>query len=196
MKRLISIVICILLTISCTYFSGAEKEVVVSMSPSETTEPEKTTDKTNTLPALYLGEEKSEIMDVTIEKDYVLLPLYKILLLLGAKLTKDSRFDNYHTFCLELQSKKFIIDWDHNLLISLEDMNDQVITDGKNITCEIADENNLLSGYSEEWGSECVFWNTREICIGNDALTQLMKKMGISITVTWNYEDQIVVIDQ
>lgn len=175
MRRTIIIILCITIMIGCG-------EITSNHSGDLPVEDQ--ADISYIEPVLLFNDEETHVKDVRIERDYVLLPLYKILCLVGKDWIEDPRFDNYNIWCIEVKGEKYVIDWNKQLFTTLDDYDGTISEETK--------QHGLFIGVSEERGSNYVSWATREIYIGNEALIQVMEKMGYDVSITWDVVNRTV----
>ena len=209
MKRFLLICICVLLMTACALpVQKTDTECQenrppetcppVTSAPVQKTDTEKTdgVEKNDTTLVhynenvkLFFNQEETNVIDVLVENDYVELPLYKVFLLCGAKFAKDSRFDNYHIWCMVLGSNQFLINWDRQVFIMQDDydrLEEQFHREY--LIWEKAKEFNLLPESNKIDGPDYVSWGTRGIMIGNKALVELLDRMGIKADIVWDSE--------
>ena len=179
MKRVIVICICAFLMLACA--NSASNNNVEKAD-------------TGNVPELIFNKEVTYVMDLLIEEDYVMLPLYKVLRLCDAKFVQDPRFDNYHIWCMALGSNQFVINWDSQIFIMQDDydrLEEQL--QREDLIWEEAETYSLLPESGE--GPDSVFWVTREIMIGNKALIDLLDQMGIRGSIRWDAETWVVELE-
>lgn len=138
---------------------------------------------------LFFNQEETYVINLLVEKDYVELPCDTVLELCGRKLIRDPRFDNYCIWCVELRNDRYVINWDAQVFITLDDydrLEEQFHREY--LIWEKAKEFNLLPESNKIDGPEYVSWTTREVYIGNKALIELLDRMGIKADIVWDSE--------
>lgn len=182
MKRTIIILLCMGIMIGCGELSSNFSGDLPVANQIDTPYKE---------PIMFFNDKETYIKDVKVERDYVLLPFIKILSLVGKDWIEDPRFDNYEIWGIEVQGEKYVIDWNKQLFTTLDNYDRTISEKTKqyDLLIELSKE---LGSSPKELGSSSVSWATREIYLGNEALSQIMKEIGYNVSITWDFVNRTV----
>lgn len=132
------------------------------------------------VPSLYINDEKTAIIDLVVEEDYVILPLDKVLCSIGELSHAD--YNSYYATCITVNGERYVFNFDGHVLKTEEDFINKTDTHG------------LLPAFNNENGPDTNRWDDKEVDVGNQVFIKLMHDMGMNASVEWDYKKQTVYI--
>ncbi len=147
---------------------------------------------------LTVNGERTYITDVFIEEEYVVLPFSKCFRQLGAKWVLDSPYDAPHRIILDFYGERYVLDYTNRLFVKEKDFEFIEGKEENQLEAYSTSEHNLIPYYLKEHkerGANYIGWNAgEEVYVGNTMFIEIMSKLGCTVTIEWNAEEQMVYI--